>query len=47
MLFRSQTNIVKAHAIIDGLEKQVMRELGIDLVIHVDPIGENQVGPID
>lgn len=42
-----QTNIVKAHAIIDGLEKQVMRELGIDLVIHVDPIGENQVGPID
>lgn len=43
----NQTNIVKAHAIIDGLEKKVMRELGIDLVIHVDPIGEDEVGPID
>ncbi|MCA0386286.1 MAG: cation diffusion facilitator family transporter [Firmicutes bacterium] len=42
-----QTNIVKAHAIVDGLEKRVLRELGIDLVIHVDPIGEHEVGPID
>ncbi|HAS73298.1 MAG TPA: cation transporter [Clostridiales bacterium UBA8960] len=42
-----QTNIVKAHNIIDGLEKKVLRELGVDIVIHVDPIGEDEVGPID
>lgn len=42
-----QTNLVKAHSIIDGLEKKIFRELGIDIVIHVDPIGENEVGPID
>ncbi len=42
-----KTDIVKAHAIIDGLEKKVHSELGIDLVIHVDPIGEGQIGPID
>ncbi len=42
-----QTNLVKAHSIIDGLEKKIFKELGIDIVIHVDPIGENEVGPID
>ena len=42
-----KTDIVKAHAIIDGLEKKILKELGIDLVIHVDPIGDGQVGPID
>lgn len=42
-----QTNIVKAHNIIDSLEKRVLRELGVDIVIHVDPIGEDEVGPID
>jgi len=42
-----QTNIVRAHQIVDGLEKRVLKELGIDLVIHVDPIGEDEVGPID
>ena len=39
-----QTNLVKAHSIIDGLEKKIFKELGIDIVIHVDPIGENEVG---
>ena len=43
----NKTDIVKAHMIIDRLEKQVMKELGIDLVIHVDPIGEGEIGPID
>lgn len=42
-----QTNIVKAHAVIDALEKKIHKELGVDIVIHVDPIGEDQVGPID
>lgn len=42
-----QTDIVKAHSIIDALEKLIMAELCIDIVIHVDPIGEGQVGPID
>lgn len=42
-----QTNIVKAHNIIDGLEKKILKELGVDIVIHVDPIGENELGPID
>ena len=42
-----QTNIVQAHAVIDGLEKKIQKELGIDLVIHVDPIAEGQVGPMD
>lgn len=42
-----QTDIVKAHTIIDGLEKLILAELGIDIVIHVDPIGEGQIGPID
>ena len=42
-----QTDIVKAHTIIDGLEKKIQKELGIDIVIHVDPIGENDIGPID
>ncbi len=43
----NKTDIVKAHMIIDRLEKQVMKELGIELVIHVDPIGEGEIGPID
>lgn len=42
-----QTDIVKAHTIIDGLEKRAKSELGIDLLIHVDPMGEGQIGPID
>jgi cation diffusion facilitator family transporter len=42
-----QTDIVKAHSIIDALEKLIMAELCIDIVIHVDPIGDGQVGPID
>ena len=42
-----QIDIVKAHTIIDALEKLIMAELCIDIVIHVDPIGEGQVGPID
>ncbi len=42
-----QTDIVKAHNIIDGLEKLILLELCIDIVIHVDPIGEGQIGPID
>lgn len=42
-----KTNIVKAHNIIDSLEKKVLKELGVDIVIHVDPIGEDEIGPID
>jgi len=42
-----KTNIVLAHNVIDHLEKRILKELGIDIVIHVDPIGEGQKGPID
>ena len=42
-----QTNLIQAHAVIDALEKQIFKELGIDIVIHVDPIAEGQIGPID
>ncbi|HVJ49675.1 cation diffusion facilitator family transporter [Desulfitobacterium sp.] len=31
-------NIVEAHAIIDDLEKRISDELGINIVIHIDPI---------
>lgn len=32
------TNIVDAHTSIDQLEKQVKRDMGIDLVVHIDPV---------
>lgn len=35
------SDIVKAHEIIDRLEKQVKSQLGIELVIHTDPISVN------
>lgn len=31
-------NIVEVHSSIDTLESQIVRELGIDIVIHMDPI---------
>lgn len=34
-------NIVKVHETIDALEKKVERELGIEIVIHMDPISVN------
>lgn len=33
-----QENIIKAHSVIDKIEKKVLKELNIDLVIHIDPI---------
>lgn len=35
------SDIVKVHETIDSLEKKVKSELGIDLVIHMDPISVN------
>ncbi|MDF2700504.1 MAG: Cation diffusion facilitator family transporter, partial [Haloplasmataceae bacterium] len=34
-------NLVEAHTIIDKIEKKILNELGIDIVIHVDPISES------
>jgi divalent metal cation (Fe/Co/Zn/Cd) transporter len=34
-------NIVKIHEVIDGIEQRVNKELGINLVIHMDPISVN------
>ncbi len=31
--------LVQAHAIVDEIEKDIMRQTGIDIVIHVDPVG--------
>ncbi len=36
--FDKDLSITQAHDIIDRLEKEVMAQLGVDLVIHVDPI---------
>ena len=36
--FDKNLSIIEAHRIIDGLEKRAFFELGVDLVIHVDPI---------
>lgn len=42
-----QTDLVDAHERVDCIEKEIKKELGIDIVIHVDPIGEGHVGHID
>lgn len=31
-------NIVEAHGIIDNLERQISEELGINMIIHIDPL---------
>ena len=36
------TNIVDAHTSIDRLEKQVKRDMGIDLVVHIDPVSTDK-----
>lgn len=38
-----QTNINIAHNAIDHLEKRILNELGIDIVIHVDPLSEEEI----
>ncbi|MBE0451739.1 MAG: cation transporter [Clostridia bacterium] len=40
-------SIVKAHTEIDRVEKRILNELGIDIVIHVDPMPEGYTEPID
>lgn len=39
-------DLVKAHSVIDIIEKRIYKELGIDIVIHIDPISKDQIGPI-
>jgi cation diffusion facilitator family transporter len=34
-------NIVEGHASIDVLENQIVEELGIDMIVHMDPISTN------
>jgi cation diffusion facilitator family transporter len=38
----SDLGLVEAHDIIDEMEKKVSKELKIDLVIHMDPVEQNQ-----
>lgn len=33
-----QENIIKAHSVVDSIEKKILKELNIDIVIHIDPI---------
>lgn len=40
-------SIVKAHSEIDKVEKRILKELGIDIVIHVDPMPDGYTEPID
>lgn len=40
-------SIIKAHTEIDKVEKRILKELGIDIVIHVDPMPEGYTEPID
>lgn len=40
-------SIVKAHTEIDRVEKRILKELGIDIVIHVDPMPDGYTVPID
>ncbi|MDW7672358.1 MAG: cation diffusion facilitator family transporter [Bacillota bacterium] len=35
-------NIVDAHTSIDQLEKQIKREMGIDLSVHIDPVSTDE-----
>lgn len=37
------TNIVDAHTSIDRLEKKVKQDMGIDLVVHIDPVSTDKV----
>lgn len=32
--------LVHAHSIVDKIEKDIMSQTGIDIVIHVDPVGK-------
>lgn len=34
--------VVEIHSVIDGIEKQVLKELGVRIVIHMDPISTDQ-----
>ncbi|MCD4714352.1 MAG: cation diffusion facilitator family transporter [Clostridiales bacterium] len=40
-------SIVKAHTEIDKVEKRILNDLGIDIVIHVDPMPDGYTDPID
>jgi len=33
-------NIVEIHSVIDEIEQKIKNELGVDIVIHMDPVGE-------
>lgn len=35
-------SIIEVHSAIDGLEKQVLKDLGVHIVIHTDPISTDQ-----
>ncbi|HOM02935.1 MAG TPA: cation diffusion facilitator family transporter [Acetivibrio sp.] len=37
-------NIVKIHSIIDEIEQKIKNELGVDIVVHMDPIEEKKEG---
>ena len=38
----AKLSLVEAHDIIDNLEKQVLGECNVDLVIHMDPVEDNE-----
>lgn len=41
-----QMNLIEAHHEIDLLEQKILSEMGIDIVIHVDPVSNSGMSPI-
>lgn len=41
-----QTNLIQAHHEIDKIERRILSEMGIDIVIHVDPVSNGGMSPI-
>ncbi len=37
-----KSDLIKIHKVIDGIEHEVKTKLGVDLTIHMDPIGEDE-----
>jgi len=42
-----QLDLVTAHSEIDRIEKKILRELGVDIVLHIDPMPAGATEPID
>lgn len=42
-----QLDLVTAHEAIDKIEKEILNELGVDIVLHIDPMPEGATSPID